>query len=67
MLPFFMRELGLFMLLVGLVSLVLPLINPNLHSIFLTWIDKWGPNVAWGIRGGITVVGLVLWLRYRGR
>ena len=62
-----MRELGLFMLLVGLVSLALPFLNPNLHSIFLTWIDNWGPTVAWAIRGGITAVGLVLWLRYRGR
>lgn len=54
------------MLLVGLVSLALPFINPNLHSVFLTWINQWGPGVAWGIRGGVTVVGLVLWLRYRG-
>ncbi|MDO7884830.1 hypothetical protein [Hymenobacter cheonanensis] len=62
-----MRELGLAMLLVGLVSLALPFINPNVHYIFLTWIDTWGPGVAWGIRGGITLVGLFLWLRYRGR
>ena len=55
------------MLLVGLVSLALPFINPNIHYIFLTWIDKWGPNVAWGIRGSITLVGLVLWLWRRGR
>lgn len=55
------------MLLVGLVSLALPFINPNIHYIFLTWIDKWGPQVAWGIRGGITLVGLVLWLWRRGR
>jgi hypothetical protein len=62
-----MRELGLAMLLVGLVSLALPFINPNIHYIFLTWIDQWGPTTAWGIRGGITLVGLVLWLWRRGR
>ena len=54
------------MLLIGLISLALPFINPNIHYIFLTWIDHWGPNVAWAIRGGITLVGLGLWLRYRG-
>ncbi len=62
-----MKELGLAMLLVGLVSLALPFINPNVHYFFLTWIDQWGPTVAWGIRGGITLVGLVLWLWRRGR
>jgi hypothetical protein len=62
-----MKELGLALLLVGLVSLALPFINPNVHYIFLTWIDQWGPGAAWGIRGGITLVGLVLWLWRRGR
>ncbi|MGI4873750.1 MAG: hypothetical protein ACRYFX_21535 [Janthinobacterium lividum] len=62
-----MREIGLALLLIGLVSLVLPFINPNLHHVFLTWIDHWGPQVAWAIRGGITLLGLGLWLRYRGQ
>ncbi len=39
-----MKELGLAMLLVGLVSLALPFINPNIHYFFLTWIDQWGPR-----------------------
>jgi hypothetical protein len=30
------------MLLIGLVSLALPFINPNIHYIFLAWIDNWG-------------------------
>ena len=55
-----MKELGLGLLIIGLISLVLPLINPNIHYVFLTWIDKWGPAVAWGIRGGITLLGLSL-------
>ncbi|MGI4740182.1 MAG: hypothetical protein ACRYG7_33850 [Janthinobacterium lividum] len=62
-----MREIGLALLLVGLISLALPFINPNIHYIFLTWIDRWGAGVAWAIRGGITLVGLLLWLRYWGR
>ena len=61
-----MKELGLFLLLVGLVSLALPFINPNIHYVFLQWIDNWGPNVAWAIRGGIALLGFVLW-RVGGR
>ena len=62
-----MKELGLGLLIIGLISLVLPLINPNAHYVFLTWIDIWGPTVAWGIRGGITLLGLVLWLGFKNR
>ncbi|WP_201977943.1 hypothetical protein [Hymenobacter rubidus] len=62
-----MKELGLGLLILGLISMVLPLINPNLHYVFLTWIDKWGPAMAWGIRGGIALLGLVLWLGFKNR
>ena len=62
-----MKELGLGLLIIGLISLVLPLINPNLHYVFLTWIDNWGPTMGWVIRGGITLLGLLLWLGYRNR
>ena len=62
-----MKELGLGLFIIGLISLVLPLINPNVQYVFLTWMNKWGPEVAWGIRGGITLLGLVLWLRFKNR
>ena len=62
-----MKELGLGLLIIGLISLVLPLINPNLHYVFLTWIDNWGVTVAWIIRGGITLLGLLLWLGFKNR
>jgi hypothetical protein len=62
-----MKEFGLALLLMGLVSLAVPFINPNLHYVFLAWVDNWGPSTAWAIRGGVTLVGLLLWLRYRGR
>ena len=62
-----MKELGLGLLIIGLISLALPLINPNIHCVFLTWIDQWGPAVAWGIRGGITLLGLGLWLSFKNR
>jgi hypothetical protein len=60
-----MKELGLGLLLIGLVSLVLPLLG--LKFMFLSWIEQWGPAVAWGIRGGITLLGLVLWFTFRNR
>ena len=62
-----MKELGLGLLIIGLISLVLPLINPNIHYVFLTWIDQWGPAVAWGIRVGLTLLGLALWLGFKNR
>ncbi|GAB3860503.1 hypothetical protein GCM10028822_38490 [Hymenobacter terrigena] len=62
-----MKELGLGLLIIGLISLALPFINPNIHYVFLTWIDRWGSAVAWGIRGGITLLGLVLWLGFKAR
>ena len=62
-----MKELGLGLLIVGLISLVLPLINPNGQYVFLKWITNWGPTAAWGIRAGITLLGLALWLGFRNR
>ena len=62
-----MKELGLGLLIIGLIALALALINPNVHYVFLTWIDQWGPTVAWGIRGGITLLGLGLWLGFKNR
>ena len=62
-----MKELGLGLLITGLISLALPFINPNIHYIFLTWIDQWGPAVARGIRGGITLLGLGFWLSFKNR
>ena len=62
-----MKELGLFLLIAGLISLALPLINPNVQYVFLKWINNWGPTVAWVIRGGITLLGLALWVGFKSR
>ena len=62
-----MKELGLGLLIIGLISLALPLINPNVRYVFLTWVDQWGTAIAWGIRGGITLLGLVFWLGFKNR
>ncbi|UOR04816.1 hypothetical protein MUN82_17970 [Hymenobacter aerilatus] len=60
-----MKELGLGLFLLGLVSLVLPLLG--MKFIFLTWIEQWGPAVSWAIRGGITLLGLIFYLSTRNR
>ena len=60
-----MKELGLGLLLLGLLSLFLPFLG--LKSMLLTWIEQWGTTVAWLIRGGITLLGLLLYLSYRNR
>ena len=60
-----MKELGLGLLLVGLLSLGLPLLG--MKSMLLSWADQWGTAASWGIRGGITLLGLILYLAYRNR
>jgi hypothetical protein len=60
-----MKELGLGLLIIGLVSLLLPLLG--MKFMFLNWIDQWGNTVSWAIRGGITALGLLLFMVYRNR
>ncbi|GAA4390264.1 hypothetical protein [Hymenobacter koreensis] len=60
-----MKELGLGLLLVGLISLVLPFTGMNF--IFLSWIEQWGATIGWVIRAGITLLGLALWLGFKNR
>ncbi|MBT2556878.1 hypothetical protein J7E24_03720 [Hymenobacter sp. ISL-91] len=63
-----MRELGIFLFLAGLVALVAPYLLPgNFRFPLLDWIYTWGPTVAWAIRGGAVLLGLVLWLRFKNR
>ena len=62
-----MKELGLGLLIIGLISLAMAFINPNVHYVFLKWVDNWGPTVAWAIRGGVTLLGLGLWLSFKNR
>lgn len=60
-----MKELGLGLLIIGLVSMLLPFLG--MKFMFLTWIDQWGPTTAWAIRGGTTLLGLILWLSFKNR
>ena len=58
-----MKFLGLFLLIIGLVSILLPLIGGNL--LVLKWIDQWGETISWAIRIGITVLGAILYYMNR--
>ncbi|UYZ62201.1 hypothetical protein [Hymenobacter weizhouensis] len=63
-----MREIGIFLLLAGLIAMVAPFLLPsNFRFPLLDWMNNWGPTAAWLIKGGISLLGLALWLRYRSR
>ncbi len=54
-----MRFLGIILIVVGLLSAGVYFLDMNF--IFLNWINQWGDNVAWMIRGGMIVLGLILY------
>jgi hypothetical protein len=55
-----LSKLSIFLILAGLISSVLYLAHMNLR--ILMWIDEWGPDVGWMIRGGILAAGVALWV-----
>lgn len=50
---------GFYIIIIGVLSIVLHFLKMNF--IFLQWIDQWGPQTGWMIRGGITLLGIVIW------
>ena len=55
-----MKKLGGTLFFFGVGSIVHYFLH--MQFIILAWIDIWGPIVGWIIRGGLAVVGAVLWL-----
>jgi len=53
-------QLGGTLFLFGAGSMVLNFLDREF--VILAWIDNWGPDVGWAIRGGMAVGGAVLWL-----
>lgn len=53
-----MRQFGLLLVVLGLVSIGLQVFNMNVR--YLIWVDNWGTNVGWGIRAGLVVLGAIL-------
>jgi hypothetical protein len=54
----YVASIGAFLALAGVASAVLSFFNYELR--ILMWIDRWGDGVAWAIRIGLVVVGLIL-------
>ena len=55
-----MKQLGGYMFFFGVGSIVLYFLN--LEFILLSWIEMWGPKIAWLIRGALAAVGGALWI-----
>jgi len=54
-----MRFLGTIFIVVGVLSAAVYFLDMNF--IFLKWIDNWGSSIAWSIRGGMVLLGLILY------
>lgn len=55
-----MKNLGSFIAILGLASIALFFFDYELK--ILGWINNWGDNIAWAIRGGLVVIGAALFL-----
>ncbi len=53
-----MKSIGTYLMIGGIGSILLNQFGYEFK--LLMWIDMWGENVAWGIRGGAIVVGAIL-------
>jgi hypothetical protein len=59
-----MRILGLLLFAFGVTTLVLWFLEQDVAA--LAWVGNWGEGVAWAIRGGSTLLGLLLLLGKKG-
>lgn len=55
-----MRFFGGILIAIGLLSAALYFASMNF--IFLKWINHWGSNVGWWIRGGLVLLGIILYI-----
>lgn len=55
-----MKSIGVTLIALGLLAIALDFFNYVPRILF--WIYNWGNGVAWGIKIGIIVVGLILYL-----
>ncbi|MBX7058831.1 MAG: hypothetical protein K1X75_12260 [Leptospirales bacterium] len=56
----YLSSIGAFAAMAGIVSSVVQFFNYEVR--LLMWIDTWGETTAWLIRGGLIVVGALLFL-----
>lgn len=53
-----MSRIGSYLAIFGAGSIILSFFNVEFR--ILMWIESWGPAVAWAIRIGLLVLGLIL-------
>ena len=54
------RIIGIILLVVGLASAILFFMDKTFVA--LDWINNWGKQVGWGIRGFMIVLGVLLYV-----
>lgn len=52
-----MRFLGFLLIFIGVFSSIWYFLDMNF--LFFQWIDKWGTDIGWFVRGGIIVIGII--------
>jgi hypothetical protein len=55
-----MRLFGIFLIIVGAISAILFFLDKNF--VLLDWINTWGSQVGWGIRGFLILLGIILFI-----
>ena len=55
-----MRLFGIFLIIVGAISAILFFLDKNF--VLLDWINTWGAQVGWGIRGFLMLLGIILFI-----
>lgn len=53
-----MKTIGIYLLIAGIGSILLNQFDYEFS--LLMWIDNWGEQVGWAIRGGAIVLGAIL-------
>ncbi|MCB1609897.1 MAG: hypothetical protein KDI71_23290 [Xanthomonadales bacterium] len=54
-----MKTIGGYLFFFGLGSILLHFFE--MEFVVLSWIENWGADTAWGIRGAMIVIGAALW------
>jgi len=55
-----MRLFGIILIIVGATSAILFFLDKNF--VLLDWINTWGNQVGWGIRGFLMLLGIILFI-----
>ena len=55
-----MKLIGITLILSGLGPMLLGMVGREI--VFLVWIDQWGPEISWGIKGAMIAIGGLLLL-----